>query len=439
MKYLHIVPGADDVANGMARVARLLAKEQGDAEVVDLSAVSGQSLAVSEGRESLGFVESLEEVWVHGMWLPKEWAICRRVIKAGKRLVRMTHGSLSPVYLKNQSPIKKRLVGPIERYWLRKADRIVATCDAEKEWIEAYLGKKCPEIAVEDIKRFFDFSRKERIGRVEERGNFISRVERVDRVEGDGLEFRVSGSELGEELAVSGQGIRPLRVLATHRDASKPSDREAELAVSGDGCNSELDTRNRELHVLYLGRRHPLKGVEYLGKAVDEINDDSRSRESKLNSGIGNLSYEEDLSIHCSTSTSNFDAKRIDLRIVSGAKGEELEKVWEWCDVLVLPTLSENFGLVVAEALERGKRVITTDGAPVWESSSRSYESKLNSGVGNSVDERDLPVRCSTSTSDFDSNILSGHGGRLLYLKGYRDGSDAKRVELLRDALEMMV
>ena len=98
MKYLHIVPGADDVANGMARVARLLAKEQGDAEVVDLSAVSGQSLAVSEGRVSLGFVEGLEEVWVHGMWLPKEWAICRRVIKAGKRLVRMTHGRLSPGY-----------------------------------------------------------------------------------------------------------------------------------------------------------------------------------------------------------------------------------------------------------------------------------------------------------------------------------------------------
>ena len=152
MKYLHIVPGADDVANGMARVARLLANEQGDAEVVDLSAVSGQRLAVGSQRLAV----SGEEVWVHGMWLPKEWAICRRVIKAGKRLVRMTHGSLSPVYLKNQSPIKKWLVGPIERYWLRKADWIVATCDAEKEWIEAYLGKKCPEIVVTDVKRFFD-------------------------------------------------------------------------------------------------------------------------------------------------------------------------------------------------------------------------------------------------------------------------------------------
>ena len=35
-KTLHIVPGLDDVANGMVVVAKLLAKEQGDAEVVDL-------------------------------------------------------------------------------------------------------------------------------------------------------------------------------------------------------------------------------------------------------------------------------------------------------------------------------------------------------------------------------------------------------------------
>jgi len=36
MSIFHIVPGTDDAANGMAVVARLLAKEQGDAGVVDL-------------------------------------------------------------------------------------------------------------------------------------------------------------------------------------------------------------------------------------------------------------------------------------------------------------------------------------------------------------------------------------------------------------------
>ena len=54
--------------------------------------------------------------------------------------------------------------------------------------------------------------------------------------------------------------------------------------------------------------------------------------------------------------------------------------------------------------------------------------------------EAELGVRdrenTSTSTFNFDSNILVGYGGRLLYLKGYRDGSKEKRVELLKKAIE---
>ena len=154
------------------------------------------------------------------------------------------------------------------------------------------------------------------------------------------------------------------------------------------------------MHLLYLGRRHPLKGVEYLEAAVAELNEGSRSRESKMNSGIGNFSNVEGLSVHCSTSTLNFDSKQIELKIVSDAFGEEKERIWDWCDVLVLPTLSDNFGLVVAEALERGKRVITTDGAPVW------------------------------------GDLTSEQG---IYLKGYRDGSDKTRVKLLKDAIANFV
>ena len=85
-----------------------------------------------------------------------------------------------------------------------------------------------------------------------------------------------------------------------------------------------------------------------------------------------------------------------------------MEKVLEWCDVLVLPTLSENFGLVVAEALERGKRVITTDGAPAW---------------GEGVSRVDCVE---------DGEILAGYGGWLIYLKGYREGTKEVRVALLK-------
>lgn len=91
----------------------------------------------------------------------------------------------------------------------------------------------------------------------------------------------------------------------------------------------ERRARGDALHILYLGRRHPLKGVEFLELAARGLDG-------------------------------------CEVRIVSDAVGEAKEAAWRWCDVLVLPTLSENFGLVVAEALSRGKRVITTDGAPAW-------------------------------------------------------------------------
>ena len=334
MNILHIVPGLDNPFNGIAVAAKLIAGEH-TAEMVD-------------ARE-FGKIKDLakyEEVWVHSCWLPVTLKACWRVVKAKRLLVRMTHANLDPVRLRYHG-WKKWFVGPIERYWLRKADRIVATCEAEKAWIEAYLGNRCPEIVVEDVKRFFDLA--------------------------------VSS----QRLTVSGQGIRPLRVLATHRDASKPSDREAELAVrgqelgvGGDGCNLKQETRNKKLNVLYLGRRHPLKGVEYLEAAVMQLQNSTRStRSTRL---------------------------KIELKIVSNAFGKELEKVWDWCDVLVLPTLSENFGLVVAEALERGKRVITTDGAPAW-------------GGGDD------------------------YGGRLVYLRGFRDGSEKERIKLLKDALMLIV
>ena len=104
-------------------------------------------------------------------------------------------------------------------------------------------------------------------------------------------------------------------------------------------------------------------------------------------------------------------------RMESNVFGEEKERVWAWCDVLVLPTLSENFGLVVAEALERGKRVITTDGAPAW--------------GGDSLEFR-------VQSLEFGGEIWSGYGGRLLYLVGYREGSEETRVRLLKEAIGML-
>ena len=102
----------------------------------------------------------------------------------------------------------------------------------------------------------------------------------------------------------------------------------------------------------------------------------------------------------------------LDVEFCGIVSEDEKERAWDWCDVLVLPTLSENFGLVVAEALERGKRVVTTDGAPVW-------GEEESGGACECVRE----------------GVVGRLGGKLIYLKGYRDGTDLKRVELLKKAI----
>ena len=293
---LHIVPGLEQCGNGMAVVARFLQTEQGG-KVVDASIVESKEISAAD------------EIWVHSTWTLNVWCVSLLAMLMKKSIVRMTHGNLDPVRLKH-SGWKKRLAGPIERYILRKCDKIVVTCDAEKKWIEAYLGKRCPKVEVTDVKRFFSLG-----------------------------------------------------------------DRSQESGVS------ESSASGRALHLLYLGRRHPLKGLEYLEQAVKGI-------------------------------------EGIELRIVSNAFGEEKERVWDWCDVLVLPTLSENFGLVVAEALERGKRVITTDGAPVWNPGDR----------GPNLGDRGQ-----------ESGVSVGCDGRLLYLSGYREGTNEKRVQLLKAAIEKFI
>ena len=272
VKILHICAGWQEW-NGAANIARMLMDEQ-RREGHEVSFATWAKV-----RE----LRAADEVWIHCGWLPCLWLAAL----LGRNVRWMPEACYDPVRLCYHG-WKKCLAGPIERWCLRRCDRIVATCEAEKGWIRSYLGKRCPPVEVTDVKRFFRLPQNDKTGQ-------------------------------------------------THFIISRP------------------------LHLLYLGRRHPLKGLEYLVEAVKGL-------------------------------------ENVELRVVSNAFGEEKEKVWEWCDVLVLPTLSENFGLVIAEALERGKRVITTDGAPAWS----------------------------------DGN---DYGGRLIYLKGYRDGTSEGRVELLKRAI----
>ena len=229
-------------------------------------------------------VSDVDVVVIHGAWLPVLWKVAKIAKRNGAKLYIRPAGSYDPVRL-GYHAWKKRLVSWFEHLMLGRADVILATCEAEVNWIKAY-APKVKQIETTDLKRFFR-----------------------------------------------------LPISCFQPQEPKP-----------------------KLNLLYLGRMHPLKGTEYLIDAVK-------------------------------------DMPQINLRLVSNAFDDEKEAVWQWTDVLVLPTLSENFGRVVAEALERGKRVITTDGAPAW-------------GDGNT------------------------YGNSLIYIKGYRDATPDRRVALLKSAIE---
>jgi len=109
---------------------------------------------------------------------------------------------------------------------------------------------------------------------------------------------------------------------------------------------------------LFLSRLHPVKGLPLLLQAWARA---SPRGMRLVVAGPGSNSYRAEL-----------ERLANDLRITDsvsfreGAYGAEKWRLLADADLFVLPSLSENFGLVVAEALAAGLPVITTTAAP-WE------------------------------------------------------------------------
>ena len=109
---------------------------------------------------------------------------------------------------------------------------------------------------------------------------------------------------------------------------------------------------------LYVGRIHPKKGLLNLLKALKELvitHPDSKliiagPSESGYKKVLENYIYTNNMKDH--------------ILFKGSVHGKELEDLYLSSDVFILPTYSENFGVVVAEALSYGLPVITTHGAP---------------------------------------------------------------------------
>lgn len=136
------------------------------------------------------------------------------------------------------------------------------------------------------------------------------------------------------------------------------------IAVIPNGIDVEAITMkrswNRKKQILFLSRIHVKKGIEFLLEAVAVL-------KTKMNSYTIHIAGEgeQDYIHQLKNKAKELGVDNI-IDFCGGAYGEQKWKLFREADVFVLPTYSENFGIVVAEALASGTPVITTKGTP-WQ------------------------------------------------------------------------
>jgi len=137
------------------------------------------------------------------------------------------------------------------------------------------------------------------------------------------------------------------------------------------------------LRLLYLGRLDPKKGIENLLAACKLLKERATLSWSLTIAGVGEARYTESLQakirelgfaghgdVHPHAPLSHQSATGREkacsgtVQMVGQVLGEAKEHLFENADIMVVPSYTENFGVVVAEALVRGVPVIASTGTP---------------------------------------------------------------------------
>jgi glycosyltransferase involved in cell wall biosynthesis len=116
---------------------------------------------------------------------------------------------------------------------------------------------------------------------------------------------------------------------------------------------------NGILRLLYLGRLHPIKGLEILLLSCKRLNDVCDLTWSLTIAGDGEPGYVQVL-------RARIDGLKLEERVkmIGAVNREAKQMLFENSDIVVVPSHTENFGMVVAEALAHGVPVIASKGTP---------------------------------------------------------------------------
>lgn len=169
--------------------------------------------------------------------------------------------------------------------------------------------------------------------------------------------------------------------------------------------------------IVFLSRIHAKKGIELLLKAWNSIKNKGWTLEI---AGDGEADYVTELK-------QLIVKDQIENVLLVGSKyGTEKWALLKSADLFILPTFSENFGIVVAEALVMGVPVITTKGTP-W----KELETK-NCGWWIDLTEENLK-KAMIDAMSLNSETLRemGENGHLLVKNNYEIGAVALHINRL--------
>jgi len=296
--------------------------------------------------------ENADVVHNHGVWLAANYYARRAAVKAGKPLVISPRGMLEDWSL-GRSKMRKRVAWMLfERENLRSAKLFHATSSSEAESIEKYLS----------------------------------------------FTFRFTFTKPRVVVAANGVEV-----------PEKIPDREV------------LERRFPELKgkkwVLFMSRLHPKKGLDLLLKAWNErLRDEEQAGGGRREEGGSRRS---EVGSHPSSISQIPSTTSTPVLVIAGPEedrgyAEKLKKeggrevIWtgelrgeeKWAalghaEFLVLPTHSENFGIVVAESLAAGRPVLTTNGTPWGVEVRKGYGiSDMGYGGDMNLEERKCGVIC---------------------------------------------